>query len=69
MKRKPLLLSARALANELGISPPTIARLEAKGIITPEIRIESLVRYDLQKVLKQLKDARTSPPVPMTLTY
>lgn len=69
MKKKPLLLSARALANELGISPPTIASLEAKGIITPEIRIDRLVRYDLQKVLKQLKDARTEPPVPMTLTY
>ncbi len=66
---KPKLLSARALAHELGISPPTIASLEAKGIITPEFRIERLVRYDLQKVLKQLKDARTDPPTPMTLTF
>jgi DNA-binding transcriptional regulator YhcF (GntR family) len=66
---KPKLLSARALARELGISPPTIASLEAKGLITPEFRIERLVRYDLQKVLNQLKAARTDPPTPMTIAY
>jgi DNA-binding transcriptional MerR regulator len=66
---KQRLLSASALAKELGVSPPTIRALEAKGIITPEFRVNRLVRYDLEKVMAQLKEARTDPPSPMALTY
>lgn len=69
MKTKPRLLSAAALAKELGVSAPTVRNLEAKGVITPEFRVDSLVRYDLAKVLIQLKDARTAPPSLTALTY
>ena len=69
MKTKPRLITAAALAKELGVSAPTVRNLESKGVISPEFRIDSLVRYDLAKVLIQLKDARTSPPSPTALTY
>jgi DNA-binding transcriptional regulator YhcF (GntR family) len=69
VKKKPRLLSTRAIAEELGVSPSTILNLEAKGIITAEFRVDRLVRYDLAKVLIQLKDARTAPPTPTALTY
>jgi DNA-binding transcriptional MerR regulator len=69
VKTKPRFLSAAALAKELGVSAPTVRNLEAKGVIKPEFRVDSLVRYDLAKVLIQLKDARTAPPSPTALTY
>jgi DNA-binding transcriptional MerR regulator len=69
VKTKPRLLSAAALAKELGVSAPTVRNLEAKGVITPEFRVDSLVRYDPAKVLIQLKDARTAPPSLTALTY
>jgi DNA-binding transcriptional MerR regulator len=69
VKIKPRFLSAAALAKELGVSAPTVRNLESKGVISPEFRIDSLVRYDLAKVLIQLKDARTAPPSPTALTY
>lgn len=69
MRSKPKLITAAALAKELGISAPTVRGLEAKGIITPEFRIGSLARFDLAKVLIQLKDARTASASPTALTY
>lgn len=69
MKTKSRLITAAALAKELGVSAPTVRNLEAKGVISPEFRIDSLVRYDLAKVLIQLKDARTAPPSSTALTY
>lgn len=69
MKTKSRLITAAALAKELGVSAPTVRNLEAKGVISPEFRIDSLVRYDLAKVLIQLKDARTAPPSTTALTY
>lgn len=69
MKTKSRLITAAALAKELGVSAPTVRNLEAKGVIRPEFRIDSLVRYDLAKVLIQLKDARTAPPSTTALTY
>lgn len=69
MRSKPKMITAAALAKELGISAPTVRALEAKGIITAEFRIGSLARFDLAKVLIQLKDARTAPASPTALTY
>lgn len=69
MKTKPRLITAAALAKELGVSAPTVRNLEAKGVISPEFRVDSLVRYDLAKVLIQLNDARTAPLSPTALTY
>jgi len=69
VKTKSRLITAAALAKELGVSAPTVRNLEAKGVIRPEFRIDSLVRYDLAKVLIQLKDARTAPPSTTALTY
>ncbi len=69
MKIKPRLITPSQLARELGVSPATISTLEGKGAITPEFRVDRLVRYDLAKVLIQLKDARTAPPTPTALTY
>ena len=69
MKTKSRLITAAALAKELGVSAPTVRNLEAKGVIRPEFRVDSLVRYDLAKVLIQLKDARTAPPSTTALTY
>jgi len=69
VKTKSRLITAAALAKELGVSAPTVRNLEAKGVIRPEFRVDSLVRYDLAKVLIQLKDARTAPPSTTALTY
>jgi DNA-binding transcriptional MerR regulator len=66
---KQRLLSAAALAKELGVSPPTVRSLEVKGVITPEFRVNRLVRYDLEKVMEQLKKARNDPPSPMAIAY
>ena len=50
MKTKPGLLSARALANEFGMTHTAILRLYRDEVIDAEIHEGRLIRFDLEKV-------------------
>lgn len=50
MKTKPALFSARALANELGMTHSAILRLYRDEVIDAEIHEGRLIRFDLEKV-------------------
>ena len=50
MKTKPALFSARALANELGMTHTAILRLYRDEVIDAEIHEGRLIRFDLEKV-------------------
>ena len=48
------LLNAKQLAAEIGVSTPTILSWHAKAIITAEIKVGRVCRFDLAKVRKQI---------------
>jgi len=50
VKRKPALISARSLANELGMTHTAILRLYRDEAINAEIHEGRLIRFDLEKV-------------------
>ena len=50
MKTKPALFSARALANEFGMTHTAILRLYRDEVIDAEIHEGRLIRFDLEKV-------------------
>lgn len=51
---KKRLLSTAKLAELLGYHPATIKRMVAEGRITPEIKSNRSMRFDLDKVKAQL---------------
>ena len=50
------LVSRKDLCEYLGVCELTIIRLEKRGVISA-IPVGSVMRYDLQKVVKQLQEA------------
>lgn len=51
------LINSRQVADELGVSPPTVRNWTKRGIITAEIKIGAVYRFDLEKVRKELAKA------------
>lgn len=49
------LTNAKATAAALGIHPSQLSRLMHDGAVTPEIREGRMVRFDVEKVRKQLR--------------
>lgn len=49
------LQNAKGTAAALGMHPNQISRLMKEGAITPEVREGRLVRFDVEKVRKQLR--------------
>jgi hypothetical protein len=71
VKRKPALLSARSIANELGMTHTAILRLYRDEVIDAEIHEGRLIRFDLEKVrtalAKRAKRNRHSVAAPSDL--
>ena len=51
------LLTPDQLAATLQVTPRTLSNWRKIGRIAPEIELDKVVRYDLEKVLKQLAKA------------
>lgn len=51
------LLNSRQVADAVGVSPPTVRAWVKRGVLTPEIHVGALYRFDLAKVRKQLTAA------------
>jgi len=52
---QPKLVDRHALAQIIGVSVPTIERLQASGKL-PFVRLKRLVRYDVDAVIAALSD-------------
>lgn len=53
------LLTKEEIGKRLSIKPETILRLARQGII-PQVRVShKIIRYDLQKVLEALREAKS----------
>ena len=52
---QPKLVDRHALAQIIGVSVPTIERLQASGKL-PFVRLQRLVRYDVDAVIAALSD-------------
>ena len=55
MKYKRSWINTAELAKILKVSRFTIYNWKKKGLITPELNVKNMVRWDFQKVLRQLK--------------
>ena len=55
LANRPRLVDRVELANQLGVSVPTVDRLRASGRI-PEIKIGSRIQFDIEAVLNALRE-------------